>query len=90
MKAADTSTILIRFFASLREATGKDELRLAIDAPCSVEVLLDRLSQELPEAAMQALRAENVRLAVNQILLSGEVPIQPGDEVAFLPPVTGG
>jgi molybdopterin synthase sulfur carrier subunit len=90
MKAAETSSVLVRFFASLREATGKDELRLPVEAPCSVEVLLDRLSRELPAAAMQALRAENVRLAVNQTLMSGNQPIQPGDEVAFLPPVTGG
>jgi molybdopterin converting factor small subunit len=27
---------------------------------------------------------------VNQMLVNGVVDLQPGDEVAFLPPVTGG
>ena len=33
---------------------------------------------------------ENVRIAVNQSLISGECALAAGDEVAFLPPVTGG
>ena len=42
---------------------------------------------------MAALRAENVRLAVNQTLAGasdGRLRIDVDDEVAFLPPVTGG
>ena len=80
----------ILFFASLREATGTDELKVSIAAPVTLDELLGRLRDRLPEAAMSALTAENVRLAVNQTLLNGPVTIRPGDEVAFLPPVTGG
>ena len=38
-----------------------------------------------------ALTAENVRIAVNQEFIDGEAAeLRSGDEVAFLPPVTGG
>ena len=80
----------ILFFASLRDATQTDELALKLDGPVSLTGLLERLAAELPPAAITELQAENVRIAVNQTFLTGNTLIQPGDEVAFLPPVTGG
>ena len=80
----------ILFFASLRDATGTDALALTLDEPVSVSGLLEKLAAELTPSAMVELRAENVRIAVNQTFLAGTGLIQPGDEVAFLPPVTGG
>ena len=80
----------ILFFASLRDEVGRDAVSLALDAPVSLADLLEQLAVELSAAAMAALRAENVRVAVNQAFLSGGELIQPGDEVAFMPPVTGG
>lgn len=90
MSATTGNQVRVLFFASLREATGTDELSLEITGPVSLEELLQRLEEHLTEAAMSALRSENVRLALNQTLLTGPVTISPGDEVAFLPPVTGG
>lgn len=51
-----------------------------------------QLRQTLSETAMTALTAENVRVAVNQALVEqlDAVELKEGDEVAFLPPVTGG
>ncbi len=80
----------ILFFASLRDATQIDELELRLDEPLGLSALIDKLAEQLPAAAMEALRAENVRVAVNQTFLTGSAEIQPGDEVAFMPPVTGG
>ena len=31
-----------------------------------------------------------VRVAVNQVYVDHDQPVQPGDEIAFFPPVTGG
>jgi molybdopterin converting factor subunit 1 len=80
----------VLFFASLRDAAETDELTLTLDAPTSISGLLDALAAELPSTAMAELRAENVRVAVNQTFVTAAELIQPGDEVAFLPPVTGG
>jgi molybdopterin synthase sulfur carrier subunit len=38
----------------------------------------------------EALRSGRVRVAVNQELAGGDAPIREGDEIAFLPPVSGG
>ncbi len=80
----------ILFFAALRDATRTDALSLDLDTPIPLSGLLERLAEELPPAAMAELTAENVRVAVNQTFLTGPSLIQPGDEVAFLPPLTGG
>lgn len=54
----------------------------------SVDAVIDSLEPELA----QALRAPNVKLAVNGILLRDtDAPVlRDGDEIAFLPPVSGG
>jgi molybdopterin synthase sulfur carrier subunit len=80
----------VLFFASLREAVGEAELALDLDGPVSLDGLLKRLQGRLSPAGYAALTAENVRVAINQELQNGPLEVQPGDEVAFLPPVTGG
>lgn len=82
--------VQVRFFASLRELAGRESLALELSEPAGLDELLRTLAQHLDTAAMAALRAENVRVAVNQELVAAAVPLRPGDEVAFLPPVTGG
>jgi molybdopterin synthase sulfur carrier subunit len=81
--------IKVVFFASLREDVGMAEQWVA--ATRMTEVFA-QLRQTLSETAMTALTAENVRVAVNQALVEqlDAVELKEGDEVAFLPPVTGG
>lgn len=86
-------TVRVRFFASLREAVGTGEIELPLDDAVSLDELMRLLAERLPAAGMEALRAESVRLAVNQTLAGppdGRRRIDVDDEVAFLPPVTGG
>lgn len=84
-----TIAVQVRFFASLREALGHESLQCQVPNGCSLAQLLRELDRQLGEAST-ALRAENVRVAVNQSLVSTELALNAGDEVAFLPPVTGG
>lgn len=86
---ASQPQIRVIFFASLREAVGINELNVTAH---SLDDLLNSLRTTLNQDAVAALTAENVRIAINQTLLSpGEIPhFTAGDEVAFLPPVTGG
>jgi molybdopterin converting factor subunit 1 len=80
----------VRFFASLREVAGTPAVTLELREGADFEALMAELSERLDAAAMAALGAENVRLARNQQLVSGPFRLEPDDEVAFLPPVTGG
>ncbi|MEJ2089225.1 MAG: MoaD/ThiS family protein [Gammaproteobacteria bacterium] len=80
----------VLFFASLKDATGTAEVDLDLDAELPLDRFLSRVGERLGAAAFAAITAENVRIAVNQALVDGAVTIRPGDEVAFMPPVTGG
>ena len=86
--------IRVLFFASLREAVGVSQCELAVPAgtgrPFGLQALMAELKSRLATGAYAALVAENVRIAVNQELVDGSVTLRAGDEVAFLPPVTGG
>jgi len=79
------------FFARLREAMGRERRSLPLAAPgLTVEELLHALEAEIPGARAQ-LTAPGIRLAVNQAFVEDEAfVLNPGDEIAFLPPVTGG
>ena len=81
--------VTVRFFASLREAIGRDAIRLELTAATVAEVRR-RLQGLLEPMQWEALGATGVQVAVNQAIVRGDVALQPGDEVAFLPPVTGG
>lgn len=80
----------ILFFASLREAVGTAEITLPAPSAGTLESLWPALTDRLGPAAVAALQAENVRVAVNQALGNAPLRFAAGDEIAFLPPVTGG
>ena len=82
-----SDSVRVLFFASLREDVGCAELTVRA---ADTNALLTALAEQLPESALQALTQDNVRIAVNQQIIEGNTPLAAGDEVAFLPPVTGG
>ena len=82
-----SESIRVLFFASLREDVGIAEISVQAH---DTMALLKALAEQLPEPAMQALTQDNVRIAVNQQIIEGNTRLTAGDEVAFLPPVTGG
>ncbi len=81
------SQVTVLFFASLREQMGTGELAISAD---NIDDLYQQLSQVLGVERTQVLQADNIRIAVNQHLVNETTTLQEGDEVAFLPPVTGG
>ncbi len=82
-------TITVRYFASLREALGPQEV-VAVQAGLTVGALRDALIAK-DEAHAQALaRGRAVRCALNQVMAREDAIVPEGAEVAFFPPVTGG
>ena len=83
----NVTMVSVRFFAELREVVGVAELEIdAMDLDAVFTVLAKTYSADV----CAQLRADNVRIAVNHELVSGNPTLSGGDEVAFLPPVTGG
>jgi molybdopterin synthase sulfur carrier subunit len=83
--------VTILYFAWLRERTGSiQEEFLLPDNVRSVSSLMDYLSAHSAGHAAAFHNHGIVRCAVNQEFRDLSCSIQPGDEIAFFPPVTGG
>ncbi len=79
--------ITVRLFAGLREAMGQDRLEHPLPAGATVGTIIDRIAAHRPDLA--PLLARTVA-AVNLEYVPREHPLQDGDEVALIPPVSGG
>ena len=81
--------VTVRYFASIREALGRDTERVATDAP-TVAALRDELIARGGSHAQALARGRAVRAALDQAMSDESAPLPDGAEVAFFPPVTGG
>ena len=79
--------VTIRLFARLREMAGAAELRRELPAGSSARAAWDSLVGQFPEFDDYT---KAVSCAVNEEYARMTTPIADGDEVAFLPPVSGG
>ncbi len=79
------TTIAIKYFAALREQAGKPGEEISTAA---------RTTGELYEALRRqydfSLAADQVKVAVNEEYRTLDHVLSAGDEVVFIPPVSGG
>ena len=87
----NTLTVNVLYLARLREAFGSsgEPLQLATGA-ATVNDVLTTLASRGGAFATELATGRAVRVAVNHALVSRDARVQHGDEVALLPPVTGG
>ena len=78
------------FLGRLEDIAGTPELSLPLAEPATIATIAARLAPELAEA----LRNPRIRIAVGGKLMPAaaawDETVGDGDEVAFLPPVSGG
>lgn len=79
--------VRILYFASFRDAAGKDEEERELPEGSDVAALWRQLAAEVPLFARLPRPAP---AAVNREHSPATTVLRPGDEVAFLPPVAGG
>ena len=90
MTQQQTIRLKLKLFARYREELGFAEIDLAIPvAITTVQQLLEWLLQTKPSWS-EVLQAKDKLVAVNQELVVAAARLSDGDEVALLPPVTGG
>lgn len=80
----------VLFFASLKEDLGLSEIELDVSEFARRSDLLDSLTKALGSDCVAPLQAETISIAVNRNIEKGDFALQAGDEIAFLPPITGG
>jgi molybdopterin converting factor small subunit len=87
-------TIRVRYFARLRDLMGTSEELVEPgpgpgDGPADAAALIEALAARRPDAA-EALRHGSVRVEVNGVIGARSAKVKDGDEVALLPPFSGG
>ena len=76
-----------KVFASLRDLVGLEEIVLDVTDHRS---LLNELEKLLSAEGYEAICAASVKIALNHEIVEPEFEIRQNDEIAFLPPITGG
>jgi molybdopterin converting factor subunit 1 len=85
----DAVKVRVRLFAMLREAAGIDSLELTIPPGGSIGSLVGELVEKYPRLG-DLFESRHILVAVNQRYTGMDKELSEGDEVAFLPPVSGG
>ena len=80
-------TITLRLFSIAGDLAGFREKTLELPSGSRAVDVLEQLNSQNPKFADWR---GSLRLAVNQEYVSGDSPLHEGDEVAVIPPVSGG
>ena len=79
--------IRVKLFASYREALNKDEIDVGIEEGSDVSALIEVIKKNYPELG---ILTETVIVSINKEYAEYNTLLKNGDEVALLPPVSGG
>ena len=79
--------VTVRLFARLRDLAGSGELVRDLPGPATVQTVWTSLVADMP--ALQDYE-RTMSVAVNADYSKMSASVRDGDEVAFLPPVSGG
>ena len=77
----------VLFFASCREAAGRREADVELSGPLTVAGLLDALCRDHPSLGPLS---GTLQVAVNAEYAPRDASLRDGDEIALIPPVSGG
>jgi len=79
--------VTLRHFALIRETIGRSADELEIEPGLTIGALFDQLASEHPRLAPLK---RSVMMMANQEYVAGDHALRDGDEVVFIPPVSGG
>ena len=80
-------SVNVKFFGPLRDVVLQDEMKVELPSASTGEEAFEKLSEAFPE--LRKWR-QSVRLAVNLEYAQFTHGLKTGDEVSFIPPVSGG
>ena len=79
--------VRVRFFARLREQAGAETEALEVPPGSTLADVYDKMRRKHPTLEPDRVA---VRGAINQEFANWDAVVSQGDEVAFIPPVSGG
>lgn len=84
---SQTVRVQVLFFGRLKDVVGQSEESLDLNEASTIEQLFGLYSQRIPELAKYR---SSVVASLNQEFAAWHTLLHSDDEVAFLPPVSGG
>ena len=81
--------VTVKYFANLKQMAGKDEDQFEIKEGTTLEELSDQIKQSVPQLG-DMVREKKVMIPVNYDVVPLDTVLKNGDEVALLPPFSGG
>ncbi len=79
--------VTLLYFAGVRDVTGRADEAVALPAGATLASARAYVAETYPVLAGSL---DRVRLARNERFADDDEPLQTGDRVAFIPPVSGG
>ncbi len=79
--------VKLKFFAGLRDYFKMDEQVIELDSPLSAKEIFLKF---FPEQILARELLESTRFAINFEYVDSDTILKDGDELAFIPPVSGG
>ena len=80
-------TIKLKFFAILHDLAGVRDATLQLPEGATVSIASDAIARQFPVIAKHLPR---IAFAVNQEYRNRDTVLRDGDEIALIPPVSGG
>ena len=81
--------ITVKYFASLRSVAGKEEEQFNMGSETTLEKLSEEISKTAPKLG-ELIRGNKIIVSVNMDVVQSGAVIKDGDEIALLPPFSGG
>lgn len=78
--------VKVMFFASIRERAGRGEMSITLTDGTTLRHLVEAVEREIPDL----LGLEDMMMSINGRFARVDEVLREGDDVAFLPPVSGG
>ena len=82
--------VKILFFAHLSEMANTRSLDLHLGKTVAAVDIIEQLKSKVPEALIKELNNQTAMVSINQSYATWQSQVSDGDELAFLPPVSGG
>ena len=81
--------VTVKYFANLRQLAGKDEDRFDLEGEVTLEALTHMIGKSLPQIG-EMVRQKKIMISVNYDVVPLDTVVRDGDEIALLPPFSGG
>lgn len=81
--------VTVKYFANLRQLAGKDEDQFELSGETTLEQFSNVIGKEMPQIG-EMVRQKKIMVSINFDVASLDALVRDGDELALLPPFSGG